>query len=102
MHPVSSEARSWFSWSACSSSAVLVAPVAIYVAQALDVSPYPFALAVLIAASAAYSTPVSTPVITPVVDPGHYRFADILKLGIPLFLLTWLVTLAVAPLVYPF
>ena len=83
-------------------SAVLVAPVAIYVAQALDVSPYPFALAVLIAASAAYSTPVSTPVVTLVVDPGRYRFADFLKLGIPLLFLTWLVTLVIAPLVFPF
>jgi di/tricarboxylate transporter len=83
-------------------SAVLVAPVAIYVARALEVSPYPFALAVLIAASAAYSTPVSTPVVTLVVDPGRYRFADFLKLGIPLLFLTWLVTLVVAPLVFPF
>jgi di/tricarboxylate transporter len=83
-------------------SAVLVAPVAIYVARALEVSPYPFALAVLIAASAAYSTPVSTPVVTLVVDPGRYRFADFLKVGIPLLMLTWLVTLAVTPLVFPF
>ncbi|MBT8134810.1 MAG: SLC13 family permease, partial [Gammaproteobacteria bacterium] len=45
-------------------SAVLVAPIAIYTASALGVSPYPFAIAVLIAASAAYSTPVSTPVVT--------------------------------------
>ena len=69
---------------------------------ALEVSPYPFALAVLIAASAAYSTPVSTPVVTLVVDPGRYRFADFLKVGVPLLILTWLVTLAVTPLVFPF
>ena len=83
-------------------SAVLVAPIAIYAARALDVSPYPFAVAVLIAASAAYSTPVSTPVVTLVVDPGRYKFTDFLKVGIPLLLLTYLVTLLVAPLVFPF
>jgi di/tricarboxylate transporter len=83
-------------------SAVLVAPIAIYAAAALGVSPYPFAVAVLIAASAAYSTPVSTPVVTLVVEPGRYRFGEFLKVGLPLLLLTYLVTLAVGPLIFPF
>lgn len=83
-------------------SAVLVAPIAIYVAAALDVSPYPFAVAVLIAASAAYSTPVSSPVVTLVVDPGRYKFTDFIKVGVPLLLLTYVVTLVVVPLLFPF
>jgi di/tricarboxylate transporter len=83
-------------------SAVLVAPIAIYAAVALDVSPYPFAVAVLIAASCAYSTPVSTPVVTLVVDPGGYRFIDFLKVGLPLLVLSYGVTLLIAPLVFPF
>jgi di/tricarboxylate transporter len=83
-------------------SAVLVAPIAIYAASALGVSPYPFAVAVLVAASAAYSTPVSTPVVTLVVEPGRYSFMDFVKAGVPLLLLTYLVTLVVAPLIFPF
>ncbi len=83
-------------------SAVLVAPIAIYAAASLDVSPYPFAVAVVIAASAAYSTPVSTPIVTLVVDPGRYHFMDFVKVGVPLLLLSFLVTLLVAPLVFPF
>jgi len=83
-------------------SAVLVAPIAIYAAGALDVSPYPFAVAVLIAASAAFSTPVSTPVVTLIVDPGGYKFADFIKVGLPLVFLTYVVTLLVAPLIFPF
>jgi len=83
-------------------SAVLVAPIAIYTAAAIGVSPYPFAVAVLIAASAAYSTPVSTPVVTLVADPGRYKFTDFVKVGVPLLLLTYVVTLFVAPLVFPF
>ncbi len=51
-------------------SAVLVAPIAITAAQALEVSPYPFAIAVLIAASAAYSTPGSTTRVTTGVETG--------------------------------
>ena len=65
-------------------SAVLVAPIAIFAANALEVSPFPFAVAVLIAASAAYSTPVSTPVVTLVVEPGRYQSTDFVKVGVPL------------------
>ena len=83
-------------------SAVLVAPIAIYMAEAVGYSPYPFAVAVVIAASAAYSTPVSTPVVTLVVDPGRYRFIDFVKVGVPLLMLSYLVTLLVAPLIFPF
>ncbi|MCZ6837582.1 MAG: SLC13 family permease [Planctomycetota bacterium] len=83
-------------------SAVLVAPIAIYVARALDVSPYPFAVAVVIAASAAFSTPVSSPVVTLVVEPGRYKFMDFVKVGVPLLLLTFLVTILLAPIIFPF
>jgi di/tricarboxylate transporter len=83
-------------------SAVLVAPIAIYAAQALEVSPYPFAIAVLIAASCAYSTPVSTPVVTLVVDPGRYAFTDFVKVGVPLLILSFLTTMLIAPFLFPF
>jgi len=83
-------------------SAVLVAPIAIVAAESLGVSPYPFAVAVLIAASAAFVTPVSTPVVTLVVDPGRYQFMDFVKVGVPLLFLTWLTTLVVAPMVFPY
>ena len=83
-------------------SAVLVAPIAIYAAEALGVSPYPFAIAVLIAASAAFVTPVSTPVVTLVVDPGRYAFMDFVKVGVPLLVLAYAVTLPVVPLFFPF
>ncbi len=83
-------------------AAVLVAPIAIITAESLGVSPYPFAIAVLIAASAAFMTPVSTPVVTLVVEPGRYGFMDFVKVGVPLTLLTWVVTLLLAPLLFPF
>ncbi|MDJ0893065.1 MAG: SLC13 family permease [Gammaproteobacteria bacterium] len=83
-------------------SAVLVAPIAIAAADVLNVSPYPFALAVMIAASAAFSTPVSTPVVTLIVEPGRYRFVDFLKAGVPLLLLTYGVTALIAPLLFPY
>jgi len=83
-------------------SAVLVAPIAIYVAEAQGISPYPLAIAVLIAASAAFVTPVSTPVVTLVVEPGRYAFIDFVKVGVPMLLLAYGVTMLVAPMIFPF
>jgi len=57
---------------------------------------------VLVAASAAFVTPVSTPVVTLVVEPGRYKFMDFVKTGVPLLLLTYVVTLLVAPLIFPY
>ncbi|MDJ0994037.1 MAG: SLC13 family permease [Dinoroseobacter sp.] len=82
-------------------SAVLVAPIAITAAESLGFSPYPFAICVLIAASAAFSTPVSTPVVTLVVAPGGYKFADFLKIGLPLTFLVGVVTVLITPFVFP-
>ncbi len=83
-------------------AAVLVAPIAITAAQTLQVSPYPYAIAVLVAASAAYATPVSSPVVTLVVEPGRYKFMDFVRVGVPLLLLTCIVTTLLTPLLFPY
>jgi di/tricarboxylate transporter len=82
-------------------SAVLMAPVAIHAARVLGVSPYPFAVVVLIAASAGFATPISSPVVTLVVEPGRYRFVDFVKVGIPLLLLTYVAALLLTPVLFP-
>lgn len=81
--------------------AVLMAPVALAVAEDLGASPYPFAMTVALAASAAFLTPVSSPVNTLVVGPGGYRFGDFMKVGTPLVLLALLVAVVLVPLVFP-
>lgn len=83
-----------------SATAVLIAPIAIDVAQAIGVSPHAFAMTVAIACSAAFATPVSSPVNTLVMDPGGYTFMDFVKVGIPLQLLTLMVTVALAWVIY--
>jgi di/tricarboxylate transporter len=83
-------------------TAVLIAPIALRTAAVLDVSPYPLAMVVAIAASAAFVTPVSSPVVTLVVSPGNYSFLDFVKVGLPLLVLTWITTLLVIPIFFPF
>lgn len=82
-------------------TAVLMAPVAISLAQALGASPYPFAMMVALAASAAFMTPVSSPVNTLVLGPGQYRFSDFLKIGTPFTLLVLLIGVILIPWLFP-
>ena len=82
-------------------TAVLIAPVAIQSALAMDVSAYPFAITVLIASSAAFASPVASPVVTLVVEPGGYRFIDFIKVGGPLILLTYIINMVLTSLMFP-
>ncbi|KRW73894.1 SLC13 family permease [Stutzerimonas nitrititolerans] len=82
-------------------TAVLMAPVAISTATQLDASPYPFAMIVALAASAAFMTPISSPVNTLVLGPGQYRFADFVRVGVPFTLLVMLVSVLLVPWLFP-
>jgi di/tricarboxylate transporter len=79
-------------------TAVLMAPVAMTIASHLQLSPYPFAMIVALAASTAFMTPVSSPVNTLVVTPGGYRFRDFVKVGVPLTLLVMLLCVLLVPM----
>jgi len=83
-------------------AAILSFPIALAVSKDLEVSFLPFAIAVAIAASAGFSTPFGYQTNLMVYGPGGYRFADYLRVGIPLNLLFMLVTVALTPLVFPF
>jgi di/tricarboxylate transporter len=80
---------------------VLVAPVALQAALALEVSPYAMLMTIAIAASSAFATPVASPVNTLVLSAGGYRFMDFVRVGLPLQLVMLLATLVVVPLFFP-
>ena len=78
-----------------------VAPLAVRLATELGFQPQAFAVMVVMGASASFVTPVSSPVVSLVVAPGGYRFTDFVKVGTPLVFITWLVSIAIAPLLFP-
>jgi di/tricarboxylate transporter len=84
-----------------SATAVLIAPVAIDAAHALHVSPHAFAITVSLGCCAAFVTPVSSAVNMLVMEPGNYTFGDYVKVGLPLLLLTMVVTVGLAAAIYP-
>lgn len=83
-------------------AAVLVFPVAVEAAAAIGVSPLPFLITLMVAASAAFATPIGYQTNLMVFNVGGYRFADFLRIGVPLTLLVGLVTVLVVPLVWHF
>lgn len=82
-------------------TAVLMAPVAITIAEELHASPYPFAMIVALAASTAFMTPVSSPVNTLVVTPGNYTFGDFVRIGVPFSLIVLVVSVILVPWLLP-
>jgi len=82
-------------------TAVLMVPVALAVAKNLHASPYPFAMIVALAASAAFMTPISSPVNTLVVGPGGYTFGDFVKVGVPFTLVVMVVCVILVPILFP-
>jgi di/tricarboxylate transporter len=82
--------------------AVLVTPIAAALAESLGVSPRPFIVAVMMAASAAFATPFGYQTNVLVFGLGRYRYVDFLRVGVPLNLLTWIVGAAIIPRVFPF
>lgn len=83
-------------------TAVLMAPIGLGLAEQLGSAPEPFAMTVALAASAAFMTPVSSPVNTLVLGPGHYRFVDFVKIGVPFTLIVGVVCIVLLPLQFPF
>lgn len=83
-------------------TAVLMAPIALAAAKSMGVSPYPFAMVVAMAASAAFMTPVSSPVNTLVLGPGNYSFSDFVKLGVPFTIIVMVVCVLMIPMLFPF
>jgi di/tricarboxylate transporter len=83
-------------------TAVLMAPVALAIAKDLELSPYPFAMIIALAASTAFMTPVSSPVNTLVVGPGQYTFGDFFKIGVPISIVVAIVCVLLVPVLLPF
>ncbi len=81
--------------------AVVVTPIAIGIAEALGVDPRPLVVAVMVAASASFATPIGYQTNMMVYGPGGYRFADFLRVGIPLNLSIGIIASVLIPLIWP-
>jgi di/tricarboxylate transporter len=83
-------------------AAVMIFPIAAATAESLGVSLWPFVAVIMMAASASFATPIGYQTNLMVYGPGGYRFTDYIRIGLPLNVLLGIVTVALAPLVWPF
>lgn len=83
-------------------AAVLIATIAIGMAESLGLDPRPFLIAIAMAASASFATPIGYQTNTYVYGVGGYRFADFAKIGIPLNVLAFIIAMIFIPMFWAF
>ena len=81
---------------------VLLVPVGLAAAAALNVDPRPFIIGICFGASACFATPIGYQTNLMVYNAGGYRFADFVRIGLPLTMLVGLVTVGLVPLIWGF
>lgn len=82
-------------------TAVIAAPIAIDIANRLELNPDPFLMGVAVAASCAFLTPIGHKNNTLILGPGGYRFGDYWRMGLPLEIIVITVALPVILMVWP-
>ena len=80
--------------------AVLFTPIAIDIAEKINVDPKIFAIALIFAVNTSFVTPLAYQTNLLVMGPGHYKFIDYVKFGLPLTILCWVVFFITFPLFY--
>lgn len=80
--------------------AAVIGPIAIQVAQNVGANPRALVMGIALATSMAFITPVSHPVNILVMGPGGYNFRDFTKIGLPLFIILFVLIMIILPLVW--
>tara|TARA_Y100000022_G_scaffold191478_1_gene192655 strand:+ start:2019 stop:3845 length:1827 start_codon:yes stop_codon:yes gene_type:complete len=80
--------------------AVLFTPIAIDIAEKINVDPKVFAIALIFAVNTSFITPLAYQTNLLVMGPGHYKFIDYVKFGLPLTVLCWIVFFVTFPIFY--
>ena len=83
-------------------AAVLIFPIAWQTATNLGLNPMPFIMSITVAASCGFASPLGYQTNLMVYGPGGYKFSDYLRFGGPLNLIVMVITILLAPLIWPF
>lgn len=83
-------------------AAALAFPLALSISTQLGVSPVPFFVVICMAASASFSTPIGYQTNLIVQGIGNYKFTDFVRIGLPLNIITFLISVFLIPVIWPF
>ena len=82
-------------------AAAIFFPIAMQTAHVLGVNPEPFLFSLMIS-TASFATPIGYQTNLIVQGVGSYKFTDFVKVGLPLNLITFLISVFVIPLIWKF
>ncbi|EOI0921752.1 SLC13 family permease [Klebsiella pneumoniae] len=80
----------------------LLVPVSLSIAAGMGADPRAVLMATVIGSSCAYATPIGMPANMMVLSAGGYKFVDYAKSGIPLIIVSTIVSLILLPILFPF
>ncbi|ELY3087737.1 SLC13/DASS family transporter [Klebsiella aerogenes] len=80
----------------------LLVPVSLSIAAGMGADPKAVLMATVIGSSCAYATPIGMPANMMVLSAGGYKFVDYAKSGLPLILVSTIVSLVLLPILFPF
>ncbi|HBQ7129989.1 SLC13 family permease [Klebsiella pneumoniae] len=80
----------------------LLVPVSLSIAAGMGADPRAVLMATVIGSSCAYATPIGMPANMMVLSAGGYKFVDYTKSGIPLIIVSTIVSLILLPILFPF
>ncbi|WP_018623461.1 SLC13 family permease [Kangiella aquimarina] len=83
-------------------AAVIGTPIAVSIANQLNLPAEPFVIAVLFGANMSFATPMAYKTNLLVMSAGGYKFSDFIKVGVPLVILMWITLSIVLPILYQF
>ncbi len=82
-------------------TAIIMTPLAIESASILGLSPMPFIMTIMFAASLSFMTPNGYQTNTMVLSPGGYRYTDFMRAGIPLHIILGIIAVILIPILWP-
>lgn len=80
----------------------LLVPISVSIATGMGADPRAVLMATVIGGSCAYATPIGMPANTMVLSAGGYKFKDYVKSGLPLIVVSTIISLIILPIFYPF
>ncbi|EKZ5287186.1 SLC13 family permease [Klebsiella aerogenes] len=80
----------------------LLVPVSLSIAAGMGADPKAVLMATVIGSSCAYATPIGMPANMMVLSAGGYKFVDYAKSGLPLIIVSTIVSLVLLPILFPF
>ncbi|HNS88144.1 MAG TPA: SLC13 family permease, partial [Parvularculaceae bacterium] len=74
--------------------------IAVNAAETAGIDPHILVLTIIYAANCSFATPIAYQTNLLVMTPGHYKFSDFVRVGVPLIIVIWIAYTIAAPIYF--